>query len=280
MAIKAFELFGEIGLRDAKLRTGMREANKDFDGLRSKAKSTVDSVERDLGRMAKFKTGLNQGFMSSFGIQGGGGAGSLIGSGAGNLLQTGVKALTGVVKDAAQQGLDYADMLQKTKIGFINLLGDKEKGLSHVRDLVKYGVESSFETADVLAFAQSLEALKVKTSEVIPMLQGLGGWAAGAGPGHFEKMDHAVMAITQMLSKNKVSAEEMNQQLAEVVTDPYGMMMRGYESAGYKFKDRAEFQAKAEGGELNAQVAVRLMLAQARKEKGDLLEKLVGSTIQ
>jgi tape measure domain-containing protein len=278
MAIKAFELFGDIELRTAKLKTGMREANKDFDSLRTKAKSTVDGVERDLGRMAKFKTGLNQGFMSSFGIQGGGGFGSLIGNAAGNLLQTGVKALTGVVKDAAQQGLDYADMLQRTKIGFINLLGDKEKGLSHVRELVKYGVESSFETADVLKFANSLEALKVKTSEVIPMLEGLGGWAAGAG--NFDKMQNAVMAITQMLSKNKVSAEEMNQQLAEVTPDPYGMMMRGYESAGYKFKDRGEFQAKAEGGELNAQVAVRLMLAQARKEKGSLLEEIVGGTIQ
>jgi hypothetical protein len=285
MSIRAFSLFGDVELRTAKLKTGMREANRDFDTLRHKAKSTVDSVERDLGRMGKFKSGLNQGFMSSFGIQGGGGVGSLVGSAAGNLLQTGVKALTGVVKDAAQQGLDYADMLQKTKIGFVNLLGDKEKGLSHVRELVKYGVESSFETADVLNFAQSLEALKVKTSEVIPMLQGLGGWAAGAGPGHFEKMGNAVMAITQMLSKNKISAEEMNQQLAEVVTDPYGMMMRGYESAGYTFKGgsdeekKAGFMEKASAGELNTQVAIRLMLAQAKKEKGDLLESLVGGTI-
>src|SRR6185369_3564077 len=104
MAIRAFSLFGEIELRDGKLKSGMQSATREFAQFESQAKSHLKNVENSF---AKFGSNFNQGFLSSFGIQRGSGIGSLLGSGAGNLLQSGVKALYGHVTDAMQAGLDF-----------------------------------------------------------------------------------------------------------------------------------------------------------------------------
>ncbi len=257
----------------------MKSATSSFKNIESQAKTTVNNVNRELSKMGQFKSNLNQGFMSSFGIQGGGGVGSLIGSAAGNLLQSGASVIFGAAKDAVKQGIEYADMLQKMKMGFTTILGDRNAALAHVKELAQYGIESAFETKDVFAYAQSLEAVGVKTKEVIGMLQGLGGAAATAG--NFNQMESAVRAVNQMLSQNRVGAQEMTLQLAQVIPNPYGMMMRGYESAGYKFEGgEAEFRKMAEEGKLHAQTAVRLMLAQMQKERGDMLDKIVGGTVE
>src|ERR1051326_4952546 len=102
MAIKAFELFGTIDLQTGKLQTGLKTASSQLKTFEGQVKSSVKNVEDELGRMGRFKAGFNQGFMSSFGIQGGGNFGSLAGNAAGNLLISGAKALYGHVTDAMQ----------------------------------------------------------------------------------------------------------------------------------------------------------------------------------
>ena len=77
MAIRAFSLFGEIELRDGKLKSGMQSATREFAQFESQAKSHLKNVENSF---AKFGSNFNQGFLSSFGIQRGSGIGSLLGS--------------------------------------------------------------------------------------------------------------------------------------------------------------------------------------------------------
>src|ERR1044071_10485640 len=103
MAIKAFSLFGEIELKDGKLKSGMQSATREFAQFESKAKGHLKNVESSF---AKFGSNFNQGFLSSFGIQRGSGIGSLLGSGAGNLLESGVKALYGHVTDTMAKGME------------------------------------------------------------------------------------------------------------------------------------------------------------------------------
>ncbi len=286
MAIKAFELFGTIDLQQGKLQTGLKSANQGLKQLENQTKSSVRVVENELNRMSKFKTNFNQGFMSSFGIQGGGGIGSLLGSGAGNIIQSGVKSLTGGLTDLFEKGMTFADDLQKWKISFENLLGgDKTKGLEHLIELLKYGHDSAFETKDVIDYAVRLEAVGIKANETKDAIEALGGALARTGNFGQGNMQSGILAITQMLGKEKISAQEMTIQLANAgVASPYGIAARGFNRLGYRDDAGKEFttgsiQKLGEEDRLNASMFVRILLSQMAVESKGMLDRIVGSTI-
>jgi tape measure domain-containing protein len=270
VAVKAFELFGDVELRTAKLKTGMRDANKEFQNFEKTAKTHIKNVETT---MSGFGSNFNQGFLSAFNIQRGSGIGSLLGSGAGNLLQSGAQALFGNITDAMQKGMDFADQVQKWKFGFTNLLGSEAEAIKHLRDLITFGKESPFETRDVIDFATKLESVGVKATEVKNILMGLGNAAAAAGNFDSSNMESAVRAVQQMLSQQRVGAQEMTLQLAQVIPNPYGFMARGMGMS------EVDLRKQAEEGNLNANSAVRIMIAQMMKERGGVLEKVVGGTV-
>src|ERR1051326_2007887 len=167
MAIKAFELFGEVSLKGGSTTlTGLKNISIQV----TTTEKDLAKLRNEIDKTSKSHSNFSQCFLSSFGIQRGNGIGSLLGAGAGNLLQSGVKALYGHVTDAMDQGMQFADQIQKWKFGFTSMAGDEAKGLAHLMELMKYGKDSAFETTDVVNFAQQLEAVKVKAGEVIPML--------------------------------------------------------------------------------------------------------------
>ena len=150
MAIKAFELFGTVELRDQKLKSGMRSANQEFANFERNAKNHLSNVEK---RFSTFGSSFNKGFMSSFNIQGGGGFGSLLGSATGSLLQTGARALFGHVQDAIQKGMEMKDLIEQTRIAFTNLTGSEEKAVEHMRDLFGLARETPFKTRELLDYS-------------------------------------------------------------------------------------------------------------------------------
>src|ERR1051325_9196962 len=110
MAIRAFSLFGEVELKGDKLTVS---------GLKN-ISAQVNTTEKDLAKLhtqvGKTQAGISnfsQGFLSSFGIQRGQGIGALLGAGAGNILQSGVKSIVGATQDLFQQGMTFADQIQK-----------------------------------------------------------------------------------------------------------------------------------------------------------------------
>ena len=281
MAIKAFELFGEVSLKGGSTTlTGLKNIS-----------IQVNTTEKDLAKLrneidktSKSHSNFSQGFLSSFGIQRGNGIGSLLGAGAGNLLQSGVKALYGHVTDAMDQGMQFADQIQKWKFGFTSMAGDEAKGLAHLMELMKYGKDSAFETTDVVNFAQQLEAVKVKAGEVIPMLEGIGGALAKSGKFSHEALEGSVLAITQILSKGQVSAEEMQRQLSQYIPNPYGFAARGLNRLGYRDDGGREFsdatvRQYAEEKRFNPDAFVRILADQFREESKGLLEKFVSGSI-
>src|ERR1041385_1910465 len=281
MAIKAFELFGEIELKDGKLKSGMQSATREFAQFESQAKSHLKGVE---SAFSKFGSNFNQGFLSSFGIQRGSGIGSLLGSGAGNLLTSGAKALYGHVTDAMERGMDFADQIQKWKFAFTSSANDEVKGLAHLMELLKYGKDSAFETTDVVNFAQQLEAVRVKGSEVIPMLEVIGGVLAKSGKFSHEALEGSVLAITQILSKGQVSAEEMQRQLSQYIPNPYGYAARGFNRLGYRDDSGREFtdatvRQYAEEKRFNPDAFIRVLADEFREESKGLLEKFVSGSI-
>lgn len=282
MAIKAFELFGEISLKgDKTTLTGLKNISIQVNTTEKDLKKLHDQIEKT---SKGFGSNFQQGFLSSFGIQRGSGIGSLLGSGAGNLLTSGVKALYGHVTDAMDRGLDFADQIQKWKFAFTSMAGDETKGLTHLMELMKYGKDSAFETTDVINFAQQLEAVKVKGKEVIPMLEGIGGALAKSGKFSHEALEGSILAITQILSKGQVSAEEMQRQLSQYIPNPYGFAARGLNRLGYRDDSGGEFtdatvRKYAEEKRFNPDAFVRILTDQFREESKGLLEKFVSGSI-
>lgn len=251
MAIKAFSLFGEIELRDAKLKSGMQSATRQFNDFEKNAKAKIKGVEGSFAGMGSSfgnflsRTGANL---------------------ASNIITGGFNKVVDQMKDVTERGMELSDMVQRARLGYGQALGgDDAKAVGLIKELVELGNKTQFDTKNTLFYGQQLLSVKMGANEVTQALRDLGD--AAASTGNFDKFDRALMAVTQMLSKGKVMAEEMRQQLSEAIPGAQGFMARGMGvSEPELFKLMGE-------GRVNAGPAVRLMLMQMRKERGGFLEK-------
>src|SRR5262249_40766642 len=146
-----------------------------------------------------------------------------------------------------------------------NLLGNEADGTKHLVELLKYGKESAFETEDVVNYAQQLESVGIKANEVVKSLESIGGALARGGKFNPEALQGSVLAITQMLGKEQISAEEMQRQLSQYIPNPYGIAARGYNRLGYKTATGGEFKGSdirdlGQAGKLNPEAFVRVLL--------------------
>lgn len=271
MAIQAFQLFGDVELRTAKLKSGVRDADSQFKHIENHAKSTVRNVNHELSRLGQFKSQLNQGFMASFGIQGGGGTGSLLGSAAGNLLQSGARALFGHVTESIEKGMEMKDLIEQMRIAFTNLTGSEEKAVAHMREIFKFGADTPFQVRDLLHYSQGLQAVGIQAKDIKPILTDLGDAMAKAGT--FPRMDKAMLAVTQMLSKGRITGEELNQQLSEALPGARGYMARGLGVS------QPELNKLLEEGRIQAEAALRLMFLQMRKEAAGTMKETATKTL-
>ena len=200
MAIKAFSLFGEIELRDAKLKSGMQSATRQFNDFEKNAKAKIKGVEGSFAGMGSSfgnflsRTGANL---------------------ASNIITGGFNKVVDQMRDVTTRGMELSDMVQKARLGYGQMLGSDEKGVALIKELVDLGAKTQFDTKGSLLYGQQLLAVGMRADEVTKSLRALGD--AAASTGNFDKFDKALMAVTQMLSKGKVSAEEMRQQLSEAI---------------------------------------------------------------
>ncbi|MFH5187676.1 tape measure protein [Paenibacillus sp. TAB 01] len=93
------------------------------------------------------------------------------------------------------------------------LLGSASKAQVMVSDLQKLATQSPFEFAGLQDAAKTLIGMGFSGDKVVPMLHSLGDAVAAVG-GDTEQMKGIALAIGQIQSKGKLSAEEVNQ-LAE-----------------------------------------------------------------
>ena len=257
MAIKVFELYGDVELRDAKLKTGLRSANKEFNDFERNAKARIKGVEGSFSGM-----GAQMGnFLSRTGA-----------NIAGNLITGGIDKVVTQMKDITTRGMELSDMVQKARLGYGQALGSDEKSVALIKELVELGNKTQFKTGDVLHYGQQLLSVGMQANEVTQALRDLGD--AAASTGNFDKFERALVGITQMLSKGKVSMEEMRQQLSEAIPGSQGMMARGL---GISEPEMIKLMGE---GRINAGPAVRLMLMQMRKERGGYLDKTADSTFE
>lgn len=142
-----------------------------------------------------------------------------------------------------------AEMAEKS---FGILLNSTEDAKKMVSDLHKLGLESPFEFAGLQESAKKLLGMGFAGEKVIPMLHVLGDAVAAVG-GNTDQMEGIALAIGQIQSKGKVSAEEMNQ-LAERGIPAWALMSK------QMGKSTAELMKMSENGELFADVAIPALM--------------------
>jgi tape measure domain-containing protein len=263
------------GISKVFARTG-QDTSKDFAKLRQEGTRHLDGLEQHARAVAggikkSFSQDFSKGFSSGIGINQGSGVGGMLGGGFGSLLSSGTSFLFGKVKEMASDGLSFADSMQIAKIGFTSILGDAEKASAFLKEMADFGQKSPFQTTELLQYSQQLLAVGVTSQKIKGYLTGIGDAAFSSG--NFDKVQNAVVAITQMLGKGKISAEEMRQQLSEAIPGAMGFMARGL---GVEIK---ELDKLMQQGRLIAGPAVELMIRQMEKERGGAMAAASGTIL-
>ena len=143
-----------------------------------------------------------------------GGLGMTAAVAAGNLLSAGITRAASAAQDLVTRGFAANAQFDNLNNTFTVMLGSQQKAKNLMADITKLAAKTPFEIGDLSQNTAALLATKqVGERDVLPMLKKLGDAAAGSTEG-FASMPRVVRAISQMLSKGKLQAEEM-MQLAE-----------------------------------------------------------------
>jgi tape measure domain-containing protein len=227
----------------------------------SRLSSVVSSLQAKINSMR----GANLKFGSSGGA--GGGIGAIAG---GNLLSGAISAATGGLADKLKQGwsagIEYNKMLEKANISFTTLLGSTAKAQDHLAKLQAFGEATPFEFPDLIKASQRMQAMGFDAQNIIPTLKNVGDAVSAVGGGK-EELDGVVMALGQMQTKGKVSAEEMNQ-LAERGIPAWDLLAKAIG------KTKEETIKLSEQGRLSGPRAVQGITAMMGERFGGQMDKM------
>lgn len=162
---------------------------------------------------------------------------------------------------ALKLGSDF----QQTKIAFTTMLGSAERATAFLNELKAFAAGTPFEFPGLVDAARRLQALGFASDQVIPSLRAIGDAAAALGGGA-QMIDRVTLALGQMQSKGKVSAQEINQ-LAESGINAWKILAEGMG------KTIPEVMKLAEKGMINAARAVPEILEGLNKQFAGMMAK-------
>lgn len=177
---------------------------------------------------------------------GGGGigvAGVAVGSFLGNVAAQGAAAVAQSVVQATTAIVGFSAATERAQTAFTSFLGSTSAAADMVARLKEFSNATSFDFASAQTGAQRLLNVGVAANQVIPLLNDVGNAVARAGGGAAQ-IDQVTRALSQIQSKGKVSAEEMNQ-LAEAGINGFGIL------AQVMGKTESEVRAMAEAGKIS-----------------------------
>ena len=145
------------------------------------------------------------------------------------------------------------------------LTGSAEAARKHLSDLERFAATTPFDFSGLVDASKRLQAYGFQAEAVIPILQNVGDASAALGLGQ-EGIDRITLALGQMASKGKVSAEEMLQ-LTETGIAGWQML------ADYTGKSVAEVQEQASKGAISAQTALEAIFTGMRDRFGGIMEQ-------
>ena len=194
------------------------------------------------------------------------GGGSLFASvTGGNIAAQVITQVTSAAVDGGRAILEYSASLEQTKVGFETLMGSAQLAQSHLNELQQFAKSTPFEFAGLAKMSQRLQGVGVESQKVIPLINDIGNAVAAVG-GSAEQVEGVTVAISQMISKGKVSAEEM-EQLAERQVNGWAML-----SAELGISQGAVRKLASEG-KISTDVFLKAFQNFSRANFGDAMEK-------
>lgn len=103
--------------------------------------------------------------------------------------------------------------VEQSKIAFETLLGSQEKALAMMKDIDTFAASTPFEKTNLTPLVQQLIGMGFEAQKALPIINVLGDSMAALGRGQGD-LNGVVLALGQIQTKGKVSAEEL-MQLAE-----------------------------------------------------------------
>lgn len=160
-----------------------------------------------------------------------------------NLIQKGVEVAISGVKELVDRGLDYNDVLERSKIGFTTMMGSADKANEHIKSLQMFAAKTPFEFKGLVQNSQMLQGMGFEADKIIPTLNSVGN--ALSAMGRTDALDRVLLQLGQMRAKGRVMASEINI-IAETGIPVWKIMS---EQLGISVK---ELQKLGEAGKLNA----------------------------
>jgi len=109
--------------------------------------------------------------------------------------------------------LGLTSQVEQSAIAFETLLGSQEKARKMLADIEEFAAKTPFEKANLTPLVQQLIGMGFAAEQTLPIVQVLGDSMSALGRGQ-DDLNGVVLALGQIQTKGKVSAEEL-MQLAE-----------------------------------------------------------------
>jgi tape measure domain-containing protein len=184
----------------------------------------------------------------------------------GNIAADAVSRLTSKLYDGGTAVLDYASKLEQTRIAFGTLMGSAEAANKHIDDLLRLSRQTPLDFQAIAKMSQRLQGAGLQAENLTTLIKDIGNIAAATGELTAERMEGIGVAISQVFSKGKVSAEEM-EQLAERGVPAWKIL------ADTLGKTTGETRKLAEQGKITSQQFIDAFQKFSRMNYGDAMER-------
>ena len=192
-------------------------------------------------------------------------------AGFGLLAGAGIAAVGAALGAFGLKAIQASADMEQTKIAFGTLLGSAQKADAFIRDLQAFAAKTPFTFTGLTASAKQLLAFGFAGKDVIPIMTAVGDSVSALGGGQ-EMIDRVTMALGQMKSKGKVSADEMLQ-LAEAGIPAWDMLAK---KIG---KDIPTTMKLAESGAIDASTGIAALTEGMEQRFGGLMAKQSGTLL-
>lgn len=180
-------------------------------------------------------------------------------------LLAGVSTSAFAVGEAVKTGLNFDATIEQAKMSFETLLGSSQKAQQMVQQLVNFAAHTPFELTGVQNAAKQLLAMGFSGKQVIPVMTAVGNAVSAVGGGD-EELQGVILALGQIQTKGKLSAEEMNQ-LAERGIPAWQIL------AQQMHKTPAELMKMASKGKLLSDQVIPALVNGLNQRFGGAMEK-------
>lgn len=225
------------------------------------AKRKADEFIRQIKRVEREAKESTASIKKSGGMVGSVFAGSF----AGNVASQGLSILTSQLQRAGAAVFEFSSKMQQSQVAFGTLMGNSRQAAQHIKELQDLTVKFPLDFTAISTLSQRLQGAGIEAKKIVPLIKDIGNVAAATGDLSADRLEGIGIALAQIASKGKVSAEEM-EQLSERGVPAWKLLS---EAIG---KTSGETRKLAEDGEITADVLFKAFTKMSRVKFGDAMK--------